>query len=664
MRFRFLAAIFSTLLLAGCGVEKKLAKALNVDSPAVSGRSFGGQQPVVGATMSVVAMGTSGYGSTGTILASTTTDGEGGFSFAPGAYTCPQPDTPVYLMGIGGNAGAGENPSLVLAAGIGTCAGAENSYTIVNEVTTVGLAFTLSHFFSTTLGGASGANDWFGGPSSGSAPNIQYSQGLVMGNNVTIPTIVFNAIGAANQTGTNASGTTYTVEWRKINTIANILLTCVNSSGSTSTTEIRTPCGRLFRYTRVSADLRPSDTLQAAVQMALQPSLQLANLFNLASATSQFTPSLTAVPNDWTIGVSFSTPSLGLAVDTGTQGTLDIDASGRIWFPSNAAGKSGAAYFDPASQSFNGPFNSTGLVHPQQVAIDANGYAWFNDSATSTVAGYLVTNPTTTQAVSLPNTVSNALTVGGDNRVNVGVTNASVFRLANISADRTSYTLTPGITYSFPVTSMAGDRNDGDALSITSAGTTQMRSYYVTASPPSSTQLVVANDDSGQVIYIGNDFLAVRSYSGAGNANDGLCIFSGSCHNFRGGLTNTAKGMVIDGARNLWVTERTIGGVLQVPVNDPDASGGAVYVNPNGNNVPNNEFLHGTDNGGTATLPCGIGVDVTGNVWMANAGCTTTGCAPSSFMLTEIIGAATPTITPLAAQITSGVNLVGTEPTN
>jgi hypothetical protein len=191
-----------------------------------------------------------------------------------------------------------------------------------------------------------------------------------------------------------------------------------------------------------------------------------------------------------------------------------------------------------------------------------------------------------------------------------------------------------------------------------------MRSYYVTASPPSSTQFVVANDDSGQVIYIGNDFLAVRSYSGVGNANDGLCIFSGSCHNFRGGLQNTAKGMVIDGARNLWVAERAVGGVLQVPVNDPDASGGAIYVNPNGNNVPNNEFLHGTDNGGTATLPCGIGIDVTGNVWMTNAGCTTTGCTPGSFLLTEIIGAATPTITPISAQITSGTNLVGTEPTN
>jgi hypothetical protein len=638
----------------------------NMESPAMTGRAFGGRQPVVGATISVVAMGTSGYGSTGRILASVITDSGGNFRFPPGAYTCPQSDTPVYLMGVGGDAGAGENQSLVLAAGIGTCAGAPNTFTVMNEVTTVGLAFTLSHFFSTTLGGANGANDWFGGPSSGTAPSLQYSKGLVMGNNVTIPTIVFNAIGAANQTGTNASGASYAVEWQKINTLANILSNCVNSSGSLNTTEVRTPCGRLFRFTRISSDLRPSDTLQAAVQMALNPLTNVTALFNLINSTPPFSPYLSAPPNDWTIGVSYTTPSLGLGVDLGTQGTLDIDASGKIWFPSNAAGETGAAYFDPLSQSFNGPFNSTGMVHPQQVAIDANGYAWFNDSATSTVAGYLVTAPMTTQAVSLPNTVSNALTVGGDSRINVGIMNASVFELANISADRASYTITPDITYPFPVTSMAGDRNDGNALSITTVATTAMRSFYVTASPPSSTQILGANDDSGQVIYIGNDFLAVRSYSGLGNADDGLCIFSlGRCINFRGGLQNTAKGMVIDGARNLWVAERAVGGVLQVPVNDPDASGGAIYVNPNNaNNVPNSEFLHGTDNGGTATLPCGIGIDVTGNVWMTNAGCTTTGCTPGSFTLTEIIGAATPTITPISAQVTGGANLVGTEPTN
>src|SRR5579864_7675387 len=110
MRLKFVFCGVTTLmpavLLTGCGMNQMSSVMPNVVSPAVTGRSFGGQQPVSGATISVVAMGTSGYGSTGTILASTTTDSGGNFSFAPGAYSCPQSDTPVYVLGIGGNAGA------------------------------------------------------------------------------------------------------------------------------------------------------------------------------------------------------------------------------------------------------------------------------------------------------------------------------------------------------------------------------------------------------------------------------------------------------------------------------------------------------------------------------------------------------------------------------
>ena len=98
----------------------------------------------------------------------------------------------------------------------------------------------------------------------------------------------------------------------------------------------------------------PSDTLQAAVQMALHPTSNVSALYSLITATPnfRFTPFLTAAPNDWTIGVSYTTSALGLGVNTGTLSTLDIDASGRVWFPSNAAGKVGAAYFDPAKHEF------------------------------------------------------------------------------------------------------------------------------------------------------------------------------------------------------------------------------------------------------------------------------------------------------------------------
>jgi hypothetical protein len=630
----------------------------NVVSPAITGRAFGGQQPVVGATIAVVEMGTAGYGSTGAVLASTLTDRNGFFSFAPGAYTCPQSDTPVYLLGIGGNAGSGDNSSAVEAAALGTCSNAKNSFVQMNEVTTAAIAFVLSHFFSPTLGGSFGASDWFGGPSTSSGGTTVYSQGLVMGDEFTIPAIITSSTGLPNQNHTG-----YTVETQKINTIANILAECINSSGSTSTSETKTTCGKLFNFTQNGSGTRPSDTLQAAVMMALNPTSKVTQLYNLIDATAPFGPFLTTPPNDWTIGVSYTSTGLGLAVDTGTVSTMDIDAAGRIWFPSNASGHAGAAYFDPTSQTFNGPFNTTGLVHPQQVAIDANGMAWFNDSATPIVGGYMTSSPMSSVLETLPNTVSNAVTIGADDRVNVGITNGSLFEIANVTANRSNYAVESGVTFPFEVSSIAGDTTNGEAVTVVNPTTTQMKSYHVT-SGGGETDVVDSNDDSGQVIFTGNDYISVRSFSGTGNNKDALCIYSLSkCFNLQGATKNTGEGIAIDGGKNLWVAETSDQAVIQVPVNNPGAAAGAIYTNSGGaNNIPNNEFLHGTNQGGTATAPYGIGVDATGNVWVTNAGCTTNDCVPGSFTLTEIVGAGFPTITPVSAQITSGTDLVGTEP--
>ena len=67
MRLKFVlcgvTTLIPALLLAGCGMDQMSSVTPNVVSPAVTGRSFGGQQPVTGATILVVAMGTPGYGS-------------------------------------------------------------------------------------------------------------------------------------------------------------------------------------------------------------------------------------------------------------------------------------------------------------------------------------------------------------------------------------------------------------------------------------------------------------------------------------------------------------------------------------------------------------------------------------------------------------------------
>ncbi len=121
------------------------------------------------------------------------------------------------------------------------------------------------------------------------ADTIVYSNGLVRGMNYTIPSIIETAVGAPTQ---NSPGVT--IEAAKINTIANILAACINSAGSPNGTETKTPCGKLFHYTQNGATTRPSDTLQAAVQMALHPTTEVANLYNLGTTTPPFAGLATA----------------------------------------------------------------------------------------------------------------------------------------------------------------------------------------------------------------------------------------------------------------------------------------------------------------------------------------------------------------------------------
>jgi hypothetical protein len=690
MRFKLIlstAILPPALLLAGCGMSPVDSIQSNLDSPALSGAAYGGQAPISGAEIEVISMGTTGYGSTGSVLATATTDVNGDFSFSSGAYTCPQSNTPMYIVAIGGDAGFGNNVHIANAAGLGSCTNAKSSFVIINEVSTTALAFSLAQFFTTTMGGSNpfqADGDWFGGPSSTFNGTTTYSKGLVLGNSSTIPALVNTASGQPN-----ASTSTVTVEASKIITIANILAACVNTSGTTRNGD---PCQILFKNTTIGSTA-PNDTLQAAVEMALSEysisgpgggdTGPTTNLWALQTSTPAFSGGLTSQPNDFTIGISYTSSAFGLGITNGgVASTLDIDSSNRIWFPSNATGKVGAGYFDQTSRTFNGPYNSltSPLLFPDQVAIDQSGYAWYNDIGSSNIDGFLSTSPTTVQSFSLTLSTSNALTIGEDNKVNVGITGSgNNYELANISAARSSYTVQTGTSGGFanPITSVAADASLDNGVTTTNAGGTLLEDYTVT-SPSRPVSLVSSSkDDSGQVIYVGNnpqngttnEFIGTRPFSSSGSgtvANDGICIFSlGKCSKIKGGNQNSPVGIAIDGAKNLWLPESANGGLLEVT---PTGSGrSSPYLNGGaGSGVPNSEYLHGTSNGGTLTIPYGVAIDNAGDVWISNVYCTSApfGCGTASFTLTEIVGAAAPTITPVSAQVAAGAHLTGTEPTN
>lgn len=658
MRFTLTSIVLLPLALAlsGCAMNST-GMDYNVASGAFDGKVMGGQGPISGATVGVYAYGTGGYGSAATLLASTTTDSSGSFGFSSGAYSCPQANTPLYLLTSGGNTGGGTNTSSVLGIALGTCTVAKQNSIVVNEITTVALAFSMSYYFNDLTTGYTAGADSFGGPSTGSSPVI-YSQGITLANDYTTHILVNNSYGGANP-GTNGT----TIEASKIITIANILAACVNTTGSTSNTETHTVCGKMFNDTKGGLATRPYDTLQAAVQMAQNPNTNVTALYNLIATTPPFAGGLTAAPNDFSIGVSYSASSAGLDVPTGALATLDIDQAGNVWFPSNASGQVGIGLFSPEAGGIQNVFGNSGLVNPTQVAIDNAYTAWVNDYSSSLVSGFSTTNFGTVSSFTLPGYTSTAITINDDDSVYTGIYSGSLASLGTINSLRSSYTAVSNSAYSgYPATSLSGDATGGDGITVTQVTGTNGYVYHAANGGAAPVTVVTTNSYSGQTIFSGNDILSLRTKGTTGSA-DGLCIFSQqACYPFAPTSATHTYGMAIDGQGTLWITESSTGAVMYVPIFSTSPGNGTDYLNAGGAAVTDKVLKHGSSDGGTMITPYGVAIDVGGNVWALNAGCVGTGCTPGSIVISEIVGAAAPTITPVAYQITQASTTTGTEP--
>ena len=580
------------------------------------------------------------------------TDASGNFSF--GAITCLSAATSTYITAQGGDAGYSTNSAIMLAAGLGPCSGLATLSVNINEVTTVATAYALSHFFTSTLGASS--NDAFGG----SATQAEVANaGLVLANASTIPTLVSLASGAASP-----STSTVTTESAKLYTLANILAACVNSAGVSGPSDTTSDCAQLFAATTPpGATSAPTDTLQAAVQMALYPYQNVSALTSLPSAASPFV-GLSATPNDLTLAVAYAAPALGLAINgtatSGTSSNLDIDASGRVWFPTNSASAHGLAVFDPASNSFAGPY-ATALVHPQYVAVDIDGVVWGTDLAGNRLIGANAANP----AALTIYTSANGSTTGPvgitsnnntSNAVMYAVTTAagvsSIFQENNGSQNKVSNVTAPP-TGLAPYALRSPNRYfEAEVATSGLASTCQLEAPYISNGTASDVVITLSSApcESGGVAQFAQS--AEESVASASTLNQ-LCSYLGLQCFTPPVAVSAPQGLAVDGDGNLWVANSGQGSVSTMSygrVSNTTADYGVLSPVP---------YLHGAGQGGTLTSPYGIAIDRSGNVWLSNAGCVSTNgaaCTPSPFMLTEIIGAAAPTITPLALQTTTFSN--------
>ncbi len=359
----------------------------------IQGSVHGGQASVTGAHIYLFAAGTGGYGTGATSLIRSTapnafedgngsyyvvTDGNGNFALG-GDYTCTE-GTQVYMVAYGGNPGMSGtvfNTAILQMAGLGQCPAAGNlaaqvPYLVINEVTTVAFAYAMGGFGSTAFNISSNAAN---SPASATA----IANAMANANNIvnlwpgTAP-----AVTKGNPNSVNPQA--------KINTLANILATCVNTSSTSSS-----QCTSLFNAAKSSAGVTASDEATAIFNIVHNPANTSTNttrvnsIWNLTPATPVFSPALSAMPNDWTMPVIYN----ALVSQPGTNGSNQIisgpynvafDASGNAWIGDRVKG---VVEVGPqgASHTYNPGF---GMV--KGVAVSpADGNVWVSDYGNSLV---------------------------------------------------------------------------------------------------------------------------------------------------------------------------------------------------------------------------------------------------------------------------------------
>jgi hypothetical protein len=596
-------------------ISGTIAIATQPGGPALNGTVNAGTQPVAGAAVLLYAAGTSGYASAASQIASATTDKNGNFT-VPAGYPCPSPTSQTYLVTNGGSVGtSAANPNLSLMTALGSCNALGSNAVVVNEVTTIASAWATSPFAANDA--LTGNSSYlYLGTSSGNLSGLANAFAMV-NNLVDITT-------GKPKFWTPAGNAV--VPYVEINTLANFLNACaVTSGGAEGDGSL---CSALF----IAADtlgtgsfpgsIAPSDTLQAAFNIAQHPSMagtggyildRLNTLFTLSTSTSPFQPILAANPNQWSISLNYT--SGGGLTPASTVGSFAVDASGNLWITDTTGGSVIEWNAVGAALSPSTGFPAGGGL----LAIDANGDIW--------VSGNGVLSELTSLGTPVPGSPFGGVAGGGsdmafDAQSNLWIANGggvNEFNNFGVELSPASGFTNNGIS---GITAVGVDSSNNVWTANSSASFAELTNpggALIVSTPPSSATPIpqLAADGSGNMWGAFSGFICkVPPYGGLGTLLVTTCYEEGLAPPDIGytPIGANARGLAFDGAGGLWISGTTL----------LDAMGN---FGGSGDSLPIPD-----------ALPMQDAVDGSGNVWVLL----------TNNSVDEHIGAATPVVTPIA----------------
>jgi hypothetical protein len=580
-------------------------------------------------------------------------DANGNFSLT-GDYSCTT-GLPVYIYTLGGDAGGGTpgngsgslgDDGFMSVLGIcGATSGqpgyySSSTYLAVNELTTVAAAYATAGFATSPTHIGVLVQQSAPATLTSSLASLQtlemtgLTNAFLTANNLYPSTT--GSVGNAPTTTPNGNGT---VPYKELNTLGNILADCVNS------VNVSFSCENLLSYTPGQ-----TDTAGAAIYIAQHPASNVSNLYGLLTGNGQaYQPALTAKPNDWTLSVSYAVPGAGVGKYASHQ--VAADASGNIWVAGQVNYNEIAAVNNLGVPLSGSPYSGNGMNVPACLALDAaSANVWVVNEGGNTLSqftntGAAVQNLTiyssgTTNALNTPSDLifDGSGDIWVDNYANGG---SSLVELSSSGA----YVAT-GSSTSY----LAG----GEGLAAEPNGSIFAVSYSSkditlwTSSDSYSTELATTDPSTG---------VAIDASGNAWTGNQG----GGYLYKVNSTATTSASfkpnptdhyvpewyGIAVDGAGNVWLPDYE-NGVLEELNNSGTLLSGLYGYEP----AETISYVPPAKPGTGYFEPYDVAIDPSGNVWFNSDNV--------AGVLQEMVGAATPVVTPLAYGVKN--SLLGTAP--
>lgn len=648
MRAAFAVAICLPLVLTGCSLSPTTADTSPDSGVAIQGMVRGGQSPIVGAHVYLLAANTDGYGQISSSLlnnvpGSTTLDtsggatnnfyyvtsGAGGSFSITGDYSCTA-NTQVYLYALGGNPGLApgtDNAAAGLLAVLGNCPGGANAFltatpfVTINEVSTVAAAFAFAGFATDAVHVSSSGSVLAKTGIQNAFANAVNLADLASGTALAIP--------PSDSAGTAPQATVYS--------LANILASCVNTDGTVSGGTSPTPCYTLLTNSLSVGTIptQPTDTATAAINIAHNPGANVDALWGLIGGTPAFGSGLTTEPNDFTLGIQFASGGLN------SPNAIAIDGSGNVWITNSGSTPNTVTELSSLGAATSGsPYTAGGMNGLVGIAIDLStpGNAWIANDLTATTGNVIELSSTGTLVSPSPFTAGSltapaGIAIDGTGGVWLSNSNNTITKLTS------SGTAAPSTPFSGAVINgpqaIAVDGSGNAWIENASSGTVAELNNADTAAlgPPYAGGFLtgpngLAIDHSGAAWIANAGSSTITKISSLGS------VLSGSNGYGSAGGLNDPYDIAIDGSGNAW-TANLLGGSVAELSNAGDVLSGA------------NGYSY---NSGTVDLPDAIAIDGSGNVWVGNL----------AGGITELVGAASPVVTPLAVGVEN--NALGTQP--